>query len=209
MLRRVSATLCAIGVLGWSGVASAQETTFTSTRPLVVSLEHLGGVTYTRLEPDGGDAESLYQAGTFISLTPLTAGGVARLGVHYFVAPSFSVGGLLNYTDNDTLGTFLLAGGRVGVAFPIGETTTLWLRGGALYWRNKLEVGPFELTYSAVVPGGELLFAFEPIEHFGVMLGPMFEMGFGKQEQKVPGDTQKADFKYIEAGLSVGFFTDW
>jgi len=209
-MARVALVSLALGAaLAWSGSAFAQENGFGSERPFVVSLEHFGGVSYTRVTPDEGDSDSAIEIGTFVSHPLLTPGAVSRLGLHYFVSPNFSVGGLVSYADNDSLGTLLLGGGRLGFATPLAPTTSLWIRGGALYWRNKLEIFSFQLKTSAVVAGGEVLFVFEPVEHFGILVGPMFEMGWVKQSADVLGVSQEKKAKYIEAALSVGFFTDW
>jgi hypothetical protein len=216
-MARVALVSLALGAaLAWSGSALAQQSPapepingFGSERPFVVSLEHLGGVSYTRVTPDQGDSDSAIEVGTFVSHPLLTPGAVSRLGLHYFVSPNFSVGGLVSYADNDNLGTLLLGGGRLGFATPLAPTTSLWIRGGALYWQNKLEIFTFELKTSAVVAGGEVLFVFEPVEHFGILLGPMFEMGWVKQSADVLGSSQESKSKYIEAALTVGFFTDW
>jgi hypothetical protein len=201
-----TALLLATG-LGWSSSALAQESGFGSERPLVVSFEHLGGVSYARETPEQGDSRSIIQAGTFFTYPFFAPSAIARLGVHYFPTSRLSIGALLGYADNDQLGTLYLVGGRVGFAAPMSESTSLWIRGGALYWRNKFEFLTLELKTSAVVAGGEVLFAYEPIEHFGILVGPMFEMGWVKTTAS--GFSNESKSKYIEAALTVGFYTDW
>jgi hypothetical protein len=88
----------------------------------------------------------------------------------------------------------------------------LWLRGGILYTRTKLEFFNFERSASDVRPGGELLFAIEAVDHFGFLLGGQFEIGVnGKTKEADPPspDTVERDFKYMEAGLTAGVFTDF
>lgn len=213
MARVLLAALAALGTLGWSGMAGAQTNGFGSERPFVLSFEHLLGATYTNIKAEGEDADGMFQVGTFLNYSFLSPGSQGRLGLHYFPSPSFSVGALLSYADNDNLGTQWLAGGRIGFATPMSDTSSLWVRVGAHYARNEFDFGIGEVTTSAIVPGGEILFVFEPVEHFGVMLGPMFEYGFGKQkaESSFMGTSasNEEDFSYWETGLTVGFFTAW
>lgn len=220
MARILVAALLSLGTLAFAARAEAQTNGFGSEGQFVLSLEHLAGVTYTKMTPDDsgafGDEEDqeMIQAGTFIgfpSLGTLLAppSSAARIGLHYFVSPGFSLGALLSYADNDMFGTRLIAGARLGYAMPLGETSALWIRGGFLYAQNEIEVGSVDATTSGMVPGGELLFVFRPVEHFGIMLGPMFEYGFGKVKVEGGGDSNEADFKYFETGLTVGFFADW
>lgn len=220
MARTLVAALLALGTLGLTARAEAQANGFGSERPFILSLEHLAGVTYTKMMPEEsglvGDEEDseMIQAGTFVGFPSfgtllVPPSSQARIGLHYFVSPNVSLGALLSYADNDQLGTRLIVGGRVGVAMPLGETSSIWIRGGFLYAQNAIDSSGGEFTTSAMVPGGELLFVFEPVEHFGVMLGPMFEYGFGKEKAEGGGDSSEADFTYFETGLTVGFFTAW
>ena len=187
--------------------ASAQESSgFGTERPLVVSLEHLGGAVHTRFEAEGADeANKLTSIGTFIGPV-FGQGPVARLGIHYFVSPPISVGGLLAYADNDSLGETLYLGARVGAALPLGTSTDLWLRGGVAYYSHEISLLG-TTTFTDVRPGGEALLAISPLEHFGLLAGGMFEIGVaGNIESEGGGQTVDRDFDYMEFGLTLGVF---
>ncbi len=194
----------------------AEPTTggFGTKYPLVLSLENLGGVMYTRYERDGSEAQGTLHTGTFIGNFASLLGGAApipRIGVHYFVAPPLSIGLLMSYSDNDNFGTTSLIGARVGAAFPISDSTALWLRGGILYTSTKTKLLG-DSTVSDVRPGGDLLFAIEAVDHFGFLIGGHFEIGVnGKIETDNPlgSGTVERDFKYMEAGLTAGVFADF
>ncbi|HMR08119.1 MAG TPA: hypothetical protein PKA88_20200 [Polyangiaceae bacterium] len=192
--------------------ALAQETSgFGTERPLVVSLEHLGGAVATRFEADGADeSTTAVHVGTFLGpffgQTP-----TSRIGVHYFLAPPISVGGLFTYSDNDSFGETLLLGARVGAALPLGSSLDLWLRGGIHYFRSELSAGS-TTTFTDVRPGGEVLLALTPLEHFGFLLGGMFEVGIAgktKSESRISNQTLENDFNYAEYGLTFGVFANF
>ncbi|MEZ4219828.1 MAG: hypothetical protein R3B13_02785 [Polyangiaceae bacterium] len=212
---RASRFLIGMATAGFTqlpAVAQAQETSgLGSERPLVVSLEHVGGVVATRSKAEGADeATTIVSAGTFLG-SFLGMLPMARLGVHYFVAPPVSVGALLSYSDNDAFGETVLFGARVGAAFPLGASTDLWLRGGVHYFRSEVSLLG-KTTLSDVRPGGEALFAFTAAENFGFLLGGMFEIGVaGKQEteSRIPGQTSERDFDYMEYGLTCGAFVNF
>ena len=196
--------LFASGALAQEGKALGSRDSF------VLSFEHLGGYSNQRLEFEGSDATTSHQFGLF---TPFLGpfGSHARLGLHYFVAPPVSVGALLSYADNDTFGTFLLAGARVGVAIPMSGSTSLWLRGGIAYAQTQLEFGSSKQTYSGFVPGGEVLFALKPLDHFGFLVGGMFETTLGgkaKSESETQPEVER-DFEARELGLTLGAFIDF
>lgn len=211
-----SGLVALLGAATWlfAPAALAQEgKALGSKGSFVLSLEHLGGYSYTRFKVDsplGGDSESLdnHQIGLF---TPFIGpfGAHARLGFHYFVAPPISLGGIASYSDNDYFGTFTLIGIRVGAAIPMSDSTSIWLRGGISYARTKLELGSSETTYSAFVPGGEALFAFKPLDHFGFLAGGLFETTVGaKYESESQLGSNEADYEQMEIALSLGVFLE-
>ncbi len=207
-----ASALALAGVLS-SGAVRAEPSGFGTDHPFVLSLEHLGGLSYIRTKTEGGSAQSITQVGLF---TPILAPTTpqARLGLHYFVAPQVSLGALLGYIDNDQLGTSYLVGARIGYAVPFSESSALWLRGGAFYMHTKVTLLGSE-TVTNVVPGGEALFVFRPDEHFGILLGPMFEIGVaGKQRYEsggfgMPSSSVERNYDYMEVGLSFGVLTDF
>ncbi|MBI3200919.1 MAG: hypothetical protein HYZ29_05180 [Myxococcales bacterium] len=207
-----------VGAATWllAGSALAQEgKALGADKSFVLSLEHLGGYSNQRVKFDDEDASTNHEFGLFTPfLGPL--GSHARIGLHYFAAPPLSLGALLSYSDNDFFGTFVLAGARVGVAFPISGATALWLRGGIAYARSSLEFGDSSQSYSALVPGGEVLFALKPLDHFGFLVGGMFETTVGgkaKSEEDpcssgASSCSQEADFSQREFGLTLGIFLE-
>jgi hypothetical protein len=124
-----------------------------------------------------------------------------------------SVGALVGYVDNDMFGTSSLVGGRVGVSVPFSPSSAMWLRGGAIYTHTKISTLG-SVTITNIVPGGEVLFVFRPVENFGIMLGPMFEIGVnGKEKFEAsffgPSASQEQKFTYYEAGLTFGVLADF
>jgi hypothetical protein len=215
-----SAAVLALGISA-AAPAGAQEPAtaesndaFGSKRPLVLALENLGGFAYTRVEPDEGDTSSNYQAGIFLQAPGGLGGPMGRIGLHYFVSPPVSVGLLLGYADNDLYGATWSTGARLGFAMPMSGRNALWLRGGVTYTHTRLDVLIVEVTTTHIAPGAEVLFVLEPVEGFGVMVGPMFEYGFGKQESNASsssfgGGSQEAKFKTLQAGLTFGVLADF
>lgn len=194
--------------------ALAQEEGFGIQRPFVVSLEHLGGVSWQKVETEegggisfSGDGDSTIQAGFF---TPFFGfgGPRARLGLHYFVSPPVSAGLILNYNDSDAA-DYLLVGARVGVAFPLSTNAAVWLRGGVAYESTDYS-GMIKMK--AFVPGGEVLLAIEPVEHFGFLIGGLFERTVGGkievQNFLGPG-TVETDYTRTEIALSAGVFASF
>jgi hypothetical protein len=221
MARRLVAA-AVFGLLTAVGAAaSAQEPVvetagsgFGEAHPFVLSLEHLGGVSYQRIKFEGEDAQTATQVGLFTSFfSPVTP--VARLGLHYFVAPNVSVGALLGYVDNDLFGTTWLIGARVGYAAPMSPTTALWIRGGILYTETKFSAFG-TLKFRDVLPGGELLLVAKVADNFGIMIGPMFEIGVAGKESveapAIPGfttTTPDRKYSYFEAALTFGVLADF
>jgi len=212
LTRLGAATLLGLSCLLAVSRASAQEATAASgalgsRQSFVLSLEHLGGFSYTKTEFDGADDDiTSKQYGLF---TPFVfmGGGRARLGAHYFVAPPLSLGGLVSYSDNDSLGAFTLIGVRIGAAFPLSGSASVWVRGGISYARLKMDFGgDEEVKFSTFLPGGELLFALKASNHFGFLAGGLFEMSMNG---KVESDGGETDFKQREIALSLGAFFDF
>lgn len=200
--------------------ASPESGTFGGDRPFVLTFENLGGFAYTRVKPEDGDTTSNYQAGMFAvgALGGLgeiagLGGPMGRVGLHYFVAPSVSLGLLLGYADNDTFGSVWSTGARVGYALPMTGRNAVWLRAGVAYTHTKIDSFGGDVTFTNVAPGGEVLFVIEPVEGFGVMLGPMFEYGFAKVESKVDfmgsSKTSSEKYKVLQLGLTFGILADF
>jgi hypothetical protein len=199
--------------LCFARVASAQEDVqpgFGEKYRFVLALENVGGVARERFDSDSSeDASTLTQAGLFTPLVfPASTGARMRLGLHYFVAPPISLGALLSYSDNDEYGDYLQAGARVGVAFSLSPSTAIWLRAGAVYVRTEFGFGDSTTTTSNIVPGGEALLVMRPVDHFGFLLGPFFDIGVNGKIEDDDSDAS-ADFDYMAYGLSFGVLGDF
>jgi hypothetical protein len=183
----------------------AQERGLGLDNPLVVSLEHLGGVSKVSIEPDGGNDIDVTYVGTFMGFIA-SYGPLSRLGIHYFAAPPLSIGAILHYSDNDDLGTNAMAGVRIGAGIPIDSGFGLWIRGGIAYVSQEIDLVS-ETTFTDIRPGGEVLLVLQPVEHFGFLVGGMFEKGIaGKMERE---DGRERDFDYMEYGLTLGVMGDF
>lgn len=210
LARSTAAALAGLSVWIVASSAAAQEDkALGQKQSFVLSLEHLGGYSNRRVEFDGGDPITNHQFGFF---TPFLGpyGTHARLGFHYFVAPPISVGALASYSDNDDLGTFTLIGARVGAAIPMSGSTSIWLRGGIAYSRTTLEFGDNTQTFSAFVPGGEVLFALKPLDHFGFLVGGMFEttVGATATSEETGQPDEERDYQVREIALTLGVFLE-
>jgi hypothetical protein len=211
------ATLVVTGA-GWAQATAPQpepaQSGFGTTHPTVVSLEHLAGATVQRYAPDGGEASTTLNAGMFNQFG-FPSPPAARLGLHHFLAPPVSLGLLLGYADQDLPGSTALAGLRVGAAFPISASMSVWARAGAHYFHSSSDFFG-ETTTTDVRPGAEVLLVLEPFEHFGFMVGGMVELGvLGTEERTVvdlttgESETQERDFNHLEVGLTLGVLMDF
>lgn len=203
--------LCASAAVLCAAPGLFAQEGFGEQHPFVLSLEHIGGVSHIEVEPENAEKTSTTQAGTFLGLIPPYM-PLPRLGFHYFAAPPLTVGGIFHYSDNDFYGESLLAGVRIGAGIPLDTGTAIWLRGGIAYVSQ--DFGAFGVEYTDVRPGGEVLLVLQPVEHFGFLLGGMFEMGVaGKAEPTGPlgaatgGETR--DFDYMEYGATFGVMADF
>jgi hypothetical protein len=217
MRRALLAAALALASFATTSRAFAQEpatetSAFGPAHPFVLSVEHIGGVSYERLKFEDQDSSLTHvQVGLFTPfLIPVTP--TARLGLHYVFDPGVSVGALLSYADNDELGTSYVLGARVGYAVPLSHSTSLWARAGALYIHSKVSLGG-KTTTRNILPGGELLFVFQPADNFGIILGPMFEIGVAGKQTSEPASstlpTRERSFDYYEASLTFGVLADF
>lgn len=212
--------LAALGTLGAvvcaALPASAQESSeFSSQYPSVITFENFAGVMYQRFAVGNGTPDESVSAGTFTSLSPL-AQPLPQLGFHYFVAPPLSLGVGLHYADRDSLGSTFEVSPRVGVAVPFNPGTALWLRAGITYFAYDLNFLGSSSTYesfSGIMPGGEVLFVLEPVNHFGFLIGGKFDVATGAKASLkgdgAPPSSSDQDFSYVQAGLTVGVLTDF
>ncbi len=117
---------------------------------------------------------------------------VPRLAFDYFVIDSLSVGaggGYASYGD-DVDDEELLLAPRVGYALMFSKLIGFWLRSGVTYHSTKRAEKGWAFT-------AEGLFIVAPTPHFGILLGPTFDVDFA---------TDDAHFnrRYRAVALNVG-----
>jgi hypothetical protein len=163
----LSATACLFSATG----ASAQQQGFADDGRIVLGAERLTGLYFERmnLSQTEGDVETEIDANTTtfailgnsmgLAGGDTTAGGTSmspRLGVDFFIASGFSVGGAITYVHaaGTTQGTVTIDGDeeegdeedqatvnglvfapRVGFAIPLNPTIAIWPRAGITYSR--------------------------------------------------------------------------
>jgi len=174
----------------------------------VVSVDSLAGILYVSQKQGSDDAEEMVEPEHFWALQHRDA--TSRATRRAPLCDQGLLPGLgLHYADHDILGTTLLVAPRIGVAFPLGETTSLWIRGGATYWHHKLELISAQ-TNQTVSPGGEVLFVLSPAPHFAFTLGLVARVGMGQVGAHVHvlsvgnQSKHKEDLRMIEMGLTFG-----
>lgn len=163
-----------------AGSAAAQEKT--TLHGTVIAIDSIAGGMYLRpASTESSDDESIFRLGSFMGLVSALAPSPTRLGIHQFIGDTLTLGAGLFYGDHGSLGTSYVLAPRIGAAFPIGESTSFWLRGGIAYWHNDENFG----TLKALLPGGEALFVLSPAEHFAFTLGVVGEASvWGKAQPK-------------------------
>jgi hypothetical protein len=143
---------------------------------------------------------------------------IPRLALDFFVVESFSVGGSLMYlsrsseveTDDETtdLGTDTLwmIHPRVGFAYAIDETFSIWPRLGITYVSSTSESDNGDkTTTSGLELTGDVMFGISPFSHFAILVGPFLDLGLSGKTKFEPnaGDSQEADTTLTSFGLAV------
>jgi hypothetical protein len=124
-----------------------------------------------------------------------------RVGVHYFIIPSLSLGGTLGFESrggsmtrrvavpqgvgiatvskqSDTAFVFLP---KVGYALMFSDVLGFWFRGGLGYANDTShpdQVAPAHDSLSFWLASAEALFVVAPVPHFGFYVGPGAELSF-------------------------------
>ncbi len=136
--------------------------------------------------------------GTRSRLSLLWSGGGVGVGVHYFIAPSLSLGGVLGFdqstgtnTYQDNPGTWnsplpsesrLRLQPRVGYALMFTPSVGLWFRGGVGYERTSRRANEQARDATSRDSFGllsaDVFFVWTPVPHVGLFVGPHGDLSF-------------------------------
>jgi hypothetical protein len=188
----------------------------------VFGVDRVMGFSWDRLniEPEGG-GETITKT-TNVSLFGSASGAttnVPRLGLDFFVTEGVSVGGSFIYlsrsseleTDADTtdLGTETAWAihPRVGYAFALDETFSVWPRLGITYFSFSSEdpENDSTTTVSGLDLTGEIMFGISPMSHFAILIGPYLDLGLSGTAEVEPasGSSTESDARLTSFGLAV------
>ncbi len=187
-----SLVAAAIAVLLVSTSASAQERARFGTRgSFSVGVERLLGFSYTT-DIEFTRIALLSASGVEAAAAPYS---IPKLSFDYFAADRLSFGlgaGFATTTNADTL-TIFSFNPRVGYAAALTEHVSFWPRGGFSYVHLSDGGSAYLLALTL-----EAQFVFTPVRHFGILLGPTFDVGFAATGAKL---TQIG----LQAGM-IGWF---
>jgi hypothetical protein len=194
---RHAALAFGVAFLATPASARAEEPqAFGARAPLVIVVDHLFGLTHTTPE--------FTQIGSPLTIAGPTA---ARLGVHGFIAGTVSLGiGVQWWSERRDGGarTIVAASPRVGFALPIDPHNAIWFRAGGGYLR--VTQGD-DLRATAWSIGGEIAYVYTPVRHFGVMIGPMIDVGVASSSSSSRGTTQPTTPRNVY-GFTLGLLFD-
>jgi hypothetical protein len=165
-----------------------------------LSADRIMGITWSRRHRElGNQSQNDNVTGvTFmwrgdVQPTPFEA---PRLSFDYFVIDSLNIGGTVGYAsygDDADEAHFLLAP-RVGYLFGISDAWGFWLRGGLTYHSVSRPGNGDEDGFAFTAEG---MFTVTPVDHFGFVFGPTFDMDF-------TGSVGDADQSYRSFGINAG-----
>jgi hypothetical protein len=123
-----------------------------------------------------------------------TALGAPRVGFDGFIIDGLSLGGTLSFVstsynpdgpDNDmTLSAFSIAP-RVGYAYMFTNVVGIWPRGGLSYIHESISPEDNNATstsFHAFAFDVEAPLIITPVEHFSILVGPLFDVTFGGEQ---------------------------
>jgi len=151
-----------------------EEKSFGERSTVILVVDDLIGYSRTKLKSDSSDSSPVETLGTNTQFIQLY-GFATRFGVHFRVAPHFTIGTGLQYyhASEGTLDVRVLGfEPRLGVVIPLGPASSIWLRAGVGYqhWDHGSDY-----TESHVPGGGDIRYVHTSQSHFGWMIGPMVE----------------------------------
>lgn len=228
-------------ILATSSEAAAGPLDFDRNNFFIISAERMFGFSYSSVKVETGDVTSTQKTTAFSLLTP--AGGALStpsIGLHYSVIPALTIGANLGLsrtspsttvetpketkdTDGDPT-TNLLFGPRVGYIFGFSNAFYLWARGGITYARSSTSSETTDATTGKVTASADTttsivalsldpMFVVTPVNRFGIMFGPVFDVGLSastKTESTVVSgsssktDSTTQDFSPLNIGLQFG-----
>jgi hypothetical protein len=220
--------LSAVTLLALTGTAGAQ-TPFGAKGTLAITGENLAGyhAEKRKYDNEAGDEYQTQRGGLGLLFTT----GGARVGVHYFLLPQFSVGGAVGYdlrTGSNTIedgdGTYttdlakehtLVVATRAGYALMFTDVVGFWFRGGpgvehqvrrAAQWNDQDKD-----TDTVWLASLDVFFVVAPVPHFGFYVGPQGDISFaGKhKEARLDNATNEVNEwhnpeRYSRLGASMG-----
>lgn len=211
------ALTCAAPVLA----ADSAAPTLGESGRFILSAERLFGVSHTTLRDDDDDSVKIFRVSAFWSASPDIGFNVPnpavipRLAGDYVVAPNLTIGAALgvvysNFSSGgDTrLRTFgVLVAPRVGYVVPLGSSSTLWIRGGISYFRNKITGtadNPTD-TWSHLAATIEPTFAFNLGTNAAITLAPVAEIPLsGRVSREERGVSMSGNATTTTFGANAG-----
>jgi hypothetical protein len=195
----------------------------------VFGVDRVMGVSWDRAtqEPDGGETTSkatnvnlFATSGNQSLLVPTT--NFPRLALDFFVTEGVSLGGSFFFMssslsqeqdpdpnnvsgDVGTLTTWGISP-RVGYAYAIDETFSIWPRLGITYMNTNFEDDDGnEQNLNALELTAEVMFGISPFSHFAILIGPFLDLGLSGNAKSKPnvGDSSEVDTKLTSFGLAV------
>jgi hypothetical protein len=150
-----------------------------------------------------------------------------RLGVHYFVIPSLSLGGTVGFESrggsasrpdpqtgavisrNRQSDTSVVVLPKVGYALMLSDALGFWFRGGLGYANDTIHPDPVEsahTAYSFWLVSADALFVVAPLPNFGFYVGPTADLSFSGTYSATAnnGVTTSYSASYTRVGLDTG-----
>lgn len=195
-LRLATLALFACSLWLLPGIATAQE--LGRRGDFVINAERLFGAYATRQEVD--DPAGFVVRDTSVGfLTHRRPGSILtapRVGFDYFIARSFSIGGVIALYSGDIEDSGFLLAPRVGYALPFNNRWGFWPRGGLTF---SSENEPDRTQIALSVEGA---FYFMPNGTVGFTLAPFADLGIvGEHDTGIEREYSDRAF-----GLAFGMF---
>ncbi len=188
---------------------------------LVLGVERITGVFFQTEKASvdvGGTTQDASQKHTtfgLLGMQGVTPSTVPRVAADYFIVDSVSLGGSIMYwsdapstdiggttTDGDATKAFMF-NPRVGYAYVIDKTFSIWPRAGLMYSHSSTgdnSSSRIDLTLDAML-------GISPVKHVVFLMGPLLDLGVGGSEDQtdpVTSTTQSTDVKLTTFGLTAG-----
>ena len=229
MKRTISTAVMSVSLV-MSAQAGAQQV-FGDQGQFIVSADRVMGYTHDvqTVEPDAPDAEVTVTSDNFAFLGQgdvLSEFMFPRVSFDYTVIDGLTLGGSLAFwtqsgetetqtpfgsatADNPT-STFFVFAPRIGYIFMFSEHVGIWPRGGFSFFTGSTEdpVTNGDISRNGFGFNVDVPFAFVPLEHTAIYVGPGFDVSLGAGGETDPGNTEYnlsiLDFG-IYAGLGIWF----